>query len=53
MTPDQTKFVGSDCNEVIYGTPGDDWIFGGGGNDAIFGLEGHDHLLVIGLTHRL
>jgi Ca2+-binding RTX toxin-like protein len=38
------KFVGTNCNDLINGTPGDDRIFGLGGNDTLNGLGGNDSL---------
>jgi hypothetical protein len=36
--------IGSDGNDLIIGTPGDDNIHGGAGHDCIVGLEGDDFL---------
>lgn len=39
-----SHYDGTDTNELIYGTEGNDKLSGGGGNDCIIGGEGNDNI---------
>lgn len=42
----QTIILGTDEDDILYGTPGPDSLVGFNGNDQLFGLEGDDSLVV-------